>query len=332
MNAVLSRLQVELQGNDEGINRAQQSKMMLENALSMAESAETSLHRAAADPEGSDVVASAPDSTHPRPRKSSELLEQQLKLLRVRYSEDHPDVKRVREDLARLKSAEASDAASAENETADGQQKIAVARPRGAAAIEITRQLAQTRLRIANLNAQLKMANHDLEKRASERKRILDSIATYQKHMEQMPVREQEMQALTRDYEISKLQYRSLLEKRAGAEMSTEMERRQKAERFTVLEQARVPEKPFSPVRPLWISVSSLVALVIGVAFGVGREIKQDYLLGEWELPAHVATIGRVPQISHSSGGGRGRWRLTLLSSAVVSVVAIGLYFAWNRF
>jgi hypothetical protein len=81
------------------------------------------------------------------------------------------------------------------------------------------------------------------------------------------------------------------------------------------------------------------LSLAIGIAFAVGKELKRNCLLGEWELPAHVAAIGRVPHIEFQPQGEaappRRRWRLALVSSAVISligVIAVGVYFAWKRF
>jgi len=84
--------------------------------------------------------------------------------------------------------------------------------------------------------------------------------------------------------------------------MATDMEKRQKAERFTVLDPARVPEKPFKPNRPLFYTVGIVAGLLFGVAAAFGRELKRNVVLGEWELPADVVILGRVPRIEFASG------------------------------
>ena len=67
-------------------------------------------------------------------------------------------------------------------------------------------------------------------------RQILKAIELYQARMEQLPVREQETAALTRDYEMSKTNYKSLLDKKLAAGMATDMEKRQQGERFTMLD------------------------------------------------------------------------------------------------
>src|ERR1035438_9617515 len=149
--------------------------------------------------------------------------------------------------------------------------------------------------------------------------------------LSRLPVREQEMAMVTRDYEISKANYKSLLDKKLSAEMSTDMERRQKSERFTVIDPARVPEKPFKPNRPLFWSFGVAAGLLIGIALGGALELRHNVFLGEWELPAGVVVLGRLPYIDMTapptppgSGGLRGllhnrKMRFAVVSSAVVS-------------
>ncbi len=343
LNGMLSRLQIALQSNEEAINRAHQNRVMTENALTMAESTETALMRAATtetNPAGPDASFSTNDANRTRPpRKQSELLEEQLKLMLVRYSDTHPDVKRIRDDLARVKAAEAKEPERAADAPAQPAENARASQPRTRQidpSSEQGRQLAQARERVGSLKATLKLANHELEARSNEQKRILEDIRVYQKRIERLPVREQEMEAITRDYEMSKIQYKSLLEKKAGAQMATEMERREKAERFQVLDQPRVPEKPFSPNRPVWMVVASIVSLCLAAAYPMARELKRDYFLGEWELPAHVVAIGRVPVINFAAASSAGArlLRRALVSSAVISLlgaIAVGVYVAWNR-
>jgi hypothetical protein len=137
-----------------------------------------------------------------------------------------------------------------------------------------------------------------------------------------------------------------LLDKELSAEMSTDMERRQKSERFEVLDPGRVPEKPVKPNRPLFYALSWVGALAIGLAFGFGREFKQDVLLGEWELPQDLLVLGRLPYIKialtdeSKPAQGRGKrqrnrkLRLALVSSAILSLLGIigaGIYLFQQR-
>jgi uncharacterized protein involved in exopolysaccharide biosynthesis len=206
-------------------------------------------------------------------------------------------------------------------------------------------QLAQTRERITSLKSQLEFSEKELENRAKEQQRILGEISIYQGRVNSMPIREQEMSALTRDYEISKANYRSLLDKKIAADMSTDMERREKSERFTIVDPARVPGRPFKPNRQVLQMVGVLAALVLGVALGLGREFQEASLLGEWELPAAVPVLGRLPRIeiaptAEESGRRRKRhgpgrkWKLALLSSrlSALAIIMTKIYLGSHRY
>ena len=109
LNGALSRQQLELQGIQEAINRAQQNKVMIENALSMAESTLADLRRSASE----QMTAGGGQRTEPPKRKASELLEEQLNAMRLRYSDDFPDVKRLEAQIAKVKAAEAEESKKA---------------------------------------------------------------------------------------------------------------------------------------------------------------------------------------------------------------------------
>jgi polysaccharide biosynthesis transport protein len=119
----------------------------------------------------------------------------------------------------------------------------------------------------------------------------------YQSHIERLPIREQEMAQLTRDYEMSKENYKSLLDKQIAASMALDMERRQQSERFTVLDRARVPEKPVKPKRPMLYAIGTAGSLALGLLIGFVLELRRNVFLGEWELPEGTTVLARLPYI-----------------------------------
>ncbi len=278
--ASLSRFQIELQGNQDAINRAGQSKALLTSSLSMAESTAKVLERTAAGRNAAQANAGGAAG-----QKNSTALQAELDLLRLRYTEDHPDVQRMEKLVARARLSE-----KAAQSGGDGAQAN---QPPGDAAPD----LLQQRERIAGLRTELTLANRELDFRNAERKDILSKIAALQGRMDTLPVREQELTALSRDYEIAKANYKSLLDKRIAADMATDLERRQQGERFTMIDPAQPPVKPFAPDRPAWAGLCCALALGIAVVIGVAREMKRNVLLGEWELPPDIAILGRISAI-----------------------------------
>jgi polysaccharide biosynthesis transport protein len=303
LSSTLSRLQTELEANRDAINRAQQTRIILESNLMAMEANLSAQSRAweqaqhAADQAASPLNADALSRTQPQ-KKVSEILQDQLEVLRRGYSERHPDVIRVKAEIDKVKRAEehrgAADAA-AQADTAKLAGSTAGARPAGL--VREPAELARMREQIAGLRSQIRGSDKELEDRKAEQQRILRDLGTYQSRIERLPVREQEMAGITRDYEISKENYKSLLDKKTAAEMALDMERRQQSERFTVLDRARLPEKPVKPDRPLLYGLGTALALVLGLAVGFSAELRQNVVLGEWELPEGTPVLARLPNI-----------------------------------
>jgi polysaccharide biosynthesis transport protein len=352
ISGILSRLNLQLQTSRDSLERAEQSKAVLDNTLKAAEAAVVILKDLVPAPAGMETAVVAPGSPVPAtaPRKASEVLEAQLDMVRSRYSDDHPDVKRLRIEIARVQAAEAKEAAPAAAPAAGVNPSAKTTPPPARIQAADSRrnfELGQAIERASALKLQLKAADREIENRRKEQQQLINQMAAAEGRLARLPVREQEMARITRDYEISKANYRSLLDKKFSAEMSTDMERRQKSERFTVIDPARVPEKPFKPNRPLFWSLGVIAGLVIGLVAGGGTELRQNVILGEWELPPGVLVLGRLPYIdmmAPPAPPGAGRWRkllanrrirLTVVSSALFSllgIVAVGFYLFRSRF
>jgi uncharacterized protein involved in exopolysaccharide biosynthesis len=206
----------------------------------------------------------------------------------------------MRAEIERVKQAEeqeqAANPAVADSRPA-ARQTSASSQPPPVAAVP-SPELTRAREQVASLKAQIKAIDKELDNRNSDQQRILRDINSYQSRMERLPVREQEMAQITRDYEISKENYKSLLDKKIAAEMALDMERRQKSERFTVLDPARVPEKPIKPKRPMLYGVALAASLVFALAVGFAVELRQNVFLGEWELPPGTVVLARLPYIA----------------------------------
>jgi succinoglycan biosynthesis transport protein ExoP len=284
----LSRLQQELQGNQDATSRAEQNKLVLENSLRFAESSVATLTRAASQQASAPALTTGPVT--PAPVPASVRLKTQLDELSQRYYDDHPEVRRVKRELAQAQAEEASNPPA--TASADVQPAVATAKSSETSQFQV--ELDRQRERASATRTQLVVLDQEIKGRAAERQRILQDMAEYQARVEKLPIREQQMAALTRDYETSKGNYRSLLDKKISAEMATEMEKSQQSERFTVLEPARPPETPIKPRRQVMYLAGALGGLALGLALGLARELKKDVFLGEWELPKTILVLGRV--------------------------------------
>ena len=328
LNGILGRLQVALEANRDAINRAEQSRVMLQESLGVAESTLQMQQREMR----SSGSASIPGSPAAKRVRRSATLQAQLDELRLRYSDDHPDVKRLEYELERVKKLEKQEPVEVPVATAS----VPV---QAAKSTEDPPEMEQTRQRIASIKSQLALAAQELDKRKLEQQRITSDISLYQGRISGLPIREQEMSQLTRDYDMARTNYRSLLDKKIAAEMAVDMERRQKSERFTIVDAARPPAVPVKPKRMLMTAGGSIFGLVLGLVLAFGRELQAGTLLGEWELPKNVPVLGRLPHIKISPVTGRdssesGSRKLAVYSSAVLFVlgaILAGFYLVSHR-
>jgi uncharacterized protein involved in exopolysaccharide biosynthesis len=265
----LSELRTELQANMDALNRAQQTKVMQDSTLSATEASAAVQTMQALEPLRHDAgvtITAAPGRTY---RKASEALEAQLAELLTKVTEEHPAAIKLRTAI----------------ETAKREEEL-------------------ERSRESGLKAQIEITEKELKDLNANQQRILRDLDRYQRRIEQFPVREQEMAQITRDYEMSKTNYKSLLDKKMAAQMALEMERRQQAERFIVLDRARLPAKPLKPNRPLLYVGGSVIGLALALLLGFMVELRQNVILGEWELKDDIPVLARLPYFEVAGGSG----------------------------
>lgn len=310
--STLSMKRAELQGNQEAQNRAEQNRLMLENSISYAETSMGTASRTLAQALNapSPTVRGVPTVPGQEPPPlASVVLEAQLSAARLRYYDDHPEVKRLQLDLEQVKAVEAKTASAtaayaaaqrAKNpveKTEKAPEKFSVT-PSQADITLLKDEVKREKDRLANLRAQYDVVNKEIATRKVDRQSLLAQIEDHQIRVSKLPIREQQMAALTRDYEISKLNYRNLHDKKVSAGISAEMERSEQSERFTIAEPPRVPTTPVAPNRLLYNLVGCLAALAASLLFFLSLELQKDRFLGEWELSPHVSVLGRIPNIA----------------------------------
>ena len=342
--STLSRLQTELEANRDAMNRAQQTRVILEGNLNAVEatlSAETRGWEQAQHPtdgnEASSPVAGQPAAAPED--KTSKGLQEQLEVLRGRYSDEHPDIIRLKADIEKVKAVEE------QRKSAKSAEAAKIPQPAGTVVRNPppSREPAEfehTRQQVAGLQAQIKASDKELQDRTAEQVRILHDLDTYQHRIEKLPVREQEMAQVTRDYEMSKANYKSLLDKKMAAEMALDMEKRQQSERFTVVDRAGMPGKPIKPNRPLLYAAAGGLSLMLALVMGFAAEMRQNVFLGEWELPAGTPVLARLPFIEVQAASGevksrpRGGWfsrRKNLANATVMSLFLAGGTCTWLK-
>jgi polysaccharide chain length determinant protein (PEP-CTERM system associated) len=178
-------------------------------------------------------------------------LQRELAAARLTYTERHPEVVRLQDELAIAKAEAARD-----------QQ-----RPVSDRVAQLKTEPAYRQLVGEREAGRLRL--REFERTDADLRR---QIALYQSRVESAPMVEQELASVQRDYDLEKQQYVELSAKLAAAGIAENVERARTGEQFSVLYPAGFPSEPTKPV-PLRVMLFSIVAgICIGGALMIGRE------------------------------------------------------------
>ncbi|MDR3088663.1 MAG: hypothetical protein LBU39_02465 [Desulfobulbaceae bacterium] len=220
-------LQEQYRKNQDAILTAQQTMTLLQEQLqSLRQRPSTEV--VAPNPQGGAPVLAPVDPL--------ERLQNQLQDLLRKYTENHPEVKRVRAQIAKM---QAEPRSPSETEPSAPGQAPAPSRPKPGDSVT-SRIMMQYEAQIRNYELQiasLTRGNEDVQKQ----------ILQLQKAVDAAPIREAEWSSLTRDYSVMKQQYDRLVEKNLQAQSALNQARRQQSGQFRIEDPARFPETPFKP-------------------------------------------------------------------------------------
>jgi polysaccharide chain length determinant protein (PEP-CTERM system associated) len=212
-------------------------------------------------------------------------LKNQLADLQASYTEQHPDVIRLKARIAdmeaKLDSGELQTAAGVNTNTAYTQEQLLSSKILG----DQIRQQSEIRAEINNLEVDIR--------------KIKYQINIYQQRIERTPKREEELMTLNRDYQNIQASYSSLLNRKLEAEIAVNMERKQKGEQFSILDSARFPKEPISPnMKRLFMLV-----LMAGLGIGAGLIFLLDYFdtslknPDEFESDLGLSVLATIPKV-----------------------------------
>ena len=220
--------------------------------------------------------------------RSPETLEQQLSsmqtqltTLQSRYTDDYPDVIKLKNDIAALKKQIASSSTDKASDGSKPQKNT----------LEPT-QIAQLRAQVHNLD-------QVIAEKAKEQDRIRQQIKLYEDRIQSSPAVEQQFKELTRGYQTALDSYNDLQKKRNEAEMYADLQRKQQGEQFRVLDPANLPDKPSFPNRPLFAAGGLAGGLALGLGIAFLLEMKDSSLKTERdvEFALRLPVLAMIPEI-----------------------------------
>jgi succinoglycan biosynthesis transport protein ExoP len=331
---ILGQLQSQLQLEGDELSRAEQSKLVLQTMLSQSAPVVDLDDGQSKGPKAGEVKPGEPS---PQARINTQLRNDKARLatLLSHYTPDHPDVKKLKNQIEREEAAEAALAA------ADAAKPVAApteAAPQAPPPLPPARATAPPPVNHVNpvIQSQLNTLEVEIAKHREESQRLTKQVAVFQAKLSAIPVREQEITQLVRDYEISKAHYSQLLGQQLSAETATQLEIRQKGEKFEVLDPGQVAERPSRPNRALINSAGAIGGLILGILLAVGTELLGMSITSPEDLSAAtgVPVLEVIPLIlTRVDRRSRTRRRLLTSASAIATIVAVCLIlFYRNQF
>jgi len=190
-------------------------------------------------------------------------IRQELESMLVRYTDDHPDVIRLKKRLAIAEARQEAKIAKlrAEGKLKEGEENL------DSAELQLG-SLKESRAKYAKLVAESKERVKALQ---AERVTVEKALAQTRRYIQNMPAVAERLQELSRGYDTLNQAYEKLHAKWLEANIAANLERTQRGEQFEVVDPAEVPSSPYQPNvnKALPLSMALALALAVGLAFGL---------------------------------------------------------------
>lgn len=224
-----------------------------------------------------------------------------------KYSIDHPDVKRLSREIEALKT-----------QIADTKSVAPSVAP------EVTS--TPDNPVYVQLQARLQATNTDISALSAQKAGLQSKLATLEERITRSPEVEREYRELTRDYETAQTKYQEVFAKRREAELASNLESKQRGERFTMIEPPAIPEEPSKPNRLVIALLGVIVSLGGSVGAGAFVESIDSRVYGRMGVARilGVAPLAVIPILETSGAVTRRRnEKLIAIGIALSALIAV---------
>jgi len=301
---ILNSLETQLQSTTDALTRAQRDKTYLESVRNsdLAAQQKAAQVNPQASAGGSQTAGTNDDA--PLRRLRDELTE-----LEAKYTPQHPDVLRVKQEIADLESRKQHVASPSPSQAPT--LNVNADQPKSPAVIEIESRLKANAVEVAGYRKELTDLQH----------RITD----LQSRLSLAPAREQQLSEVEGDYDKARDYYQSLLTKKSESEVAINLQKRQQGQPLRVVDAASRPDKPSEPD----VTLIALASWVAGLGLGIGlmalREGAQGALISEADVShcTHLPVLVCIPVLRSPRQRAIRRW-LRALEVCAVAVLVLG--------
>jgi succinoglycan biosynthesis transport protein ExoP len=235
------------------------------------------------------------------------LLREQLAEARQRYTEEHPDIKKLKQSIRAI-----------ENELHN------YALPR---ASEFSKApAAPNNPTYVSLKSQLDTINANLAAEKAIRDQTNNKLQQYETRVQQTPIVERKFLTLNRDYDNAVAEYKEIKNKQHEAQLGFELESEAKGERFTLVEAASLPYKPYKPNRRALLFIGAVLGFISGIGTASVAEYLDRTVRGVKGIIAvfHAPPLASIPYVKNSEDIIKTRKQnLALISVLIISLMVI---------
>ncbi len=291
-SGMLSSLGTQLEAANQSLARMEQDRTYQQSMLAQQQAVSAPI---AVSPSG--TVTVAPGPVQEANQTELQTLMGQEAELTSHYTSDYPDVIAVRRKIADLKRRMSQQAAA---------PAVAAASPSSAPAPSRFDSPA-----VIQLKAQLRAADVGIAEKRKEQAMLQGNLRSYEERIQSSPAIEEQYKQLTRDYNTAQTFYDDLLGKKNQSKMATDLEKRQQGEQFRVMDEANLPDAPFSPKRSVFLMSGAAVGLALGLALVGLLEYRDTTLRSERDIWAftNLPTLGVLGYTELLDNGSRSGWR-----------------------
>jgi protein tyrosine kinase modulator len=308
---ILSGLQDRLQSATVSLHQAEQQRLYLGSLIGWSN--KTTANAASGD---EPAAVSTPLD------EQIDKMKAELASLGTRYTQRHPDVVHLKEQIAtaeKVRDQMGSDAHSAKGE----EPGTATERRSGARAIPA----------LTQLQSQFKANELEIANRKQEIASIEKQIGLYQARLNFTPIREQQLEEVTRNHAQSRMYYESLLSKKLQSEMATDLSKQQGAGQFRTIDPPTLPQKPYWPNQLKFSAAGLFMGLLAGLAALALKETVDGRIYGEddlsrWVTATVIATVPPLPTSTEQKRKVRRRHVEIAVASALVMLVPLLTFMA----
>jgi uncharacterized protein involved in exopolysaccharide biosynthesis len=209
-------------------------------------------------------------------RHQEDLLTSALHDARTRYTDEHPEVRRIDAELERVHAQRLADEEELRSDMQSRSPELA----------ELDAEIRRTAALIAGLRGRQELLRARLAKTA----RVADEVAR-----------------LSTEWEVVRGKYQAAIGKLHEAELSSAVERGLSALRWQLVEGPAEPRAASHPNRPVWAAGALALALLFGLAIGFALDLSDTSIRAPEDVAA--ATVGRPLPVLACIPDGAGKER-----------------------